>query len=204
MNIFAWIFAVINSVAPVDGPQWLNDSKETVAEATSRYESIAKDLVDVVFDPNEKPLYDGPNGRVKTAAVILAIDSFESGFRKDVDYGIGSQSRGDHGSSWCLGQINLGDNRFLLKPDGSFEYSSKEGWSGRDLVNDRKKCFRAQLAILRLSYQCPITDDEQKLNLYASGSCYGGVWHSRNRMKRAQRFLDQTTLVDDDILKPKK
>ena len=192
-RILPIIVNVISYLAPADIKHY--SYQETVAETNTRYESIASDLVEVVFDKDEKPIYTGDDARVRTLSVMLAIDSFESGFHKDVDQGFGKFSKGDHGASWCLGQINLGGQRVHVKEDGTIEYGT--GWSGQDLVQDRKKCFRVQLAILRSSFACPTSVEDGKLSLYASGDCSKGFTASQNRMKLARKLQSKFFQVTD-------
>jgi hypothetical protein len=193
-TIFNWLFAMMISVSPIS-----KQASETESEATARYESIAQDVIDVAFDENEKPLFEGDNGRVKTAALMLGIDYFESNYRKDVDVG---SLRGDNEGSWCLAQINLNGGKIRINDDGSFNYlsgNSFEGYSGKDLVHDRKKCFKVQIAILRASFKCNVFDENQKLNMYASGFCDRGGFASSKRMGLARSFWNQTTLKDSDV-----
>src|ERR1700733_1517308 len=99
-----------------------------------RYESIAKDLVSIAFDANETPVFTGDNAREKTALLMASIASFESGYRADVDDG---RTTGDHGRSYCLMQVQVVGQ-------------TSEGWTGKDLVTDRLKCFRAALKRIRI------------------------------------------------------
>jgi hypothetical protein len=151
-KLIHWAFTFINFINPAESPKY-GLAMETTAEAIARYESIASDAVEVVSDEHEQPIYsDDENGREKTLAVLLAIARYESGgFRKDVDNGT---TRGDGGHSYCIAQVNLRGGHIVVKDDGSFEYSHNAGWTGDDLVKDRKKCFRAALAVLRASFRC--------------------------------------------------
>jgi len=174
-------------------------SKETPEAAALRYEAIAKQVVEVAFAAKEKPLYEGPAGRLKTMAVMLAIDAYESGFRKDIDEGV---VRGDGGGSWCLAQVNTAGGRIVVKDDGSFDYSSTEGWTGADLVADRHKCFRAQLAIMRASFQCEHRTEEASLMKYASGKCDAGYRESYHRMKAALKLFGSAEGATDADVRP--
>jgi hypothetical protein len=132
--------------------------------------------------------------------VILAASTFESSFRRDVDLGLGKLSRGDNGKSWCLNQINLGKadadgntpNRIVVNIGGGYKFTNNpdEGWSGTDLVQDRKKCFQAALAVIRSSFgatrNLPLED---RLKVYASGSVDKGEEASRRRMGLAIRWM---------------
>lgn len=208
-TVIAWIVSLIVSVAPVGRPQYIQEAKETEQETRDRYALIAKDLVDVVYDKNEKPLFSGDISRVKTMTVMLAIMNYESGFRKDVDLGKGKFSKGDGGKSWCMMQINLGtanangktSNRIQVDSNGVFSFTTDptKGWGGEDLVADHKACFKAGLAIIRSSFNaCGATDIKDKLKAYASGNCNAGQKESRIRMGLALRWQEQKKPSFDD------
>ena len=65
--MFAW--------APPADHDYYADRQDTV----ERYESIAKDIADVALDPNEPPLFGGPQGRAQTALYVTSIAFYESG-----------------------------------------------------------------------------------------------------------------------------
>lgn len=185
-KLIHWAFIAINTFNPADSPKY-GLAKETPAEATARYLSIADDAVSVVFDEQERPLYSDELGREKTLATLLAVLQYESGgFRKDVDEGT---TRGDHGHSYCLAQIHLRGTRIVVKSDGLFDYSQTEGWSGQDLASDRRKCFRAALAMMRASFACG-GPERGKLRSYASGRCDAGMRESSHRMNLAKKLFD--------------
>jgi len=201
-TVIAWIVTIIVSVAPVGRPQFHPDAKETTEETTDRYNAIANDLASVVYDQNEKPLFSGPNGRAKTAQVMLAIMNYESSFRRDVDFGLGKFGRGDGGRSWCMMQVLLGQpekngktrQRIYVQPNGRMGYTTDpaKGWGGEELVSDRKACFRAALSVLRDSFQaCANNELKDRLSLYASGKCQGngGEQASRIRMGLAMHWM---------------
>lgn len=150
----------------------LKGARETAIETLERFESIANDVTNVVMDPNEPSVFTGDDARMKTGALILGIAFHESGFRKSVDFGT---ERGDNGRSWCMMQINIG-KRLVTNPNDApnkWENSylpTAEGWMGRDLVEDREKCFRAALHIIKNTWGCGSLYDH--LSVYASGSCY--------------------------------
>src|SRR5450631_1383827 len=139
----------------------------------TRYETIAKDLVAVAYDDHEQPAFTGDGGRAKTALLMAAIASFESGYRADVDDG---RVTGDHGRSYCLMQVQVFDK-------------TSEGWTGKDLTNDRTKCFRAALKRIRISFDwCKEHALADRLAGYTSGTCRDGEPLSRNRFWRAQAY----------------
>jgi hypothetical protein len=107
--LISWIVSLIYSVAPPVGYKThYQPAAESREESKARYTDIATDIANVVYDPNEKPLFTGVHGRMRTALMVVSIFNYESHFRKDVDLGDGERARGDHGQSWCLGQVNLG------------------------------------------------------------------------------------------------
>lgn len=155
-------------------PLYAQPGHDSTEDTMARYESIARDAVSVAFDESEEPLFSGPQGRAQTALLMLSVASFESSFHKAVDEGI---RRGDHGHSYCLMQIHVGDGVTV------------EGWTGKQLVEDRQLCFRAALHILHRSFSVcrslPIAD---RLSAYASGHCYENSEVSRVRMNRARAW----------------
>lgn len=206
----AWIFGLITSVSPIGRKQFIKEAQETESEQTARYNQIAQDLLDVVFDPNEAPVYSGDRARMKTASVMLGIMYYESGFRKDVDLGEGSLSKGDGGKSWCMMQINLGKatasgstpSRIVVDANGKVSVTSDQslGWSGQDLVADHHKCFRAGLAIMRSSFtSCGQVEDRDHLMMYGSGNCKNGRKESRVRMGLAIRWQGAFTFDDAQV-----
>ena len=184
-SIVSWALAFIFSIAPPRAGRG-----ELIEEAVARYEQIAADAVAVAYDSTTPPLFAGRDGRAKTAALLLSVAFHESGFRKDVDLGIGPRARGDSGQSWCLMQIKIGGGRTL------------EGWSGAELVRDRRLCFAAGLSAIRRSFvACRANPTSERLNAYTSGSCSRGATQSRARMESAIAWFSQRLIpVDrDDI-----
>lgn len=183
------------------GKSFYENAKEDPDDALVRYGEVARDAIEVVYDPTETPLFSGRIGRARTLAVILAVSDSESGgFRLDVDYGIGPQSKGDGGKSWCLAQINLGlagvDGKTPLRVELTSKYweyakDRTSGYGGEDLVQNRKACFRVSLHMIRQSFatcsSLPVLD---RLGIYASGkSCEAGQTASRSRIGKAIGWL---------------
>ncbi len=204
------------SVAPPGRKTFYAEAQETQVEAQNRYENIAKDIVDVVYDPNTKVLFRGSNGRSRTVSVILSIMFHESGFMRNVDYGVGKYARGDKGNSWCLMQLNIGSGRTLkwnVKYDrpprwGDDPADIFDGYTGEELVANRQLCIREGLKVLRLSFSScrgrglPLN---QRLRVYASGSCDNGAKGSAARMNTAIRWFQNTRIQrqkfeDSDIM----
>ncbi len=211
-SMHQWVVGRMMAWMP-PGKSMVKDAVEDPGEGKARYEEIADDLISVVFDPSEKPIFSGPHGRSKTLAILLSIAFFESGFRKDVDRGVGSLSKGDFGQSWCLMQIMLGkpdprtgDTRRRIALNNkyfTFTKAAGEGFGGLDLVRDRKTCFRVGLHLVRNSFDksssLPLYD---RLSIYASGSAVRDFDVSKHRVKKAQTWLaqDPPPLDDSSVL----
>lgn len=207
-TLLAFVLTLITSVSPLSQKWSYPEAKETEVDRQARYESISKDVLAVVYDTNEAPLFKGPNGRAETAEVILAIASNESGFRKDVDLNLGDYSRGDGGKSWCMMQVQLGKptkgktrQRILLLPNGNYDWTTDptKGYGGEDLIANRQVCFRAALHMIRVSFSaCSKLPMKSKLRLYTSGSCSEkGEAASARRMSQALRWIGRKPSFTD-------
>lgn len=194
---YAWILSFIVAHSPPGHPQQFPDAREDEVSALERYQSIARDLVEVVYDPAEPPLLAGPLGRAKTVTILLGVIFKESAFRRDVDMGIGPYSKGDGGRSVCMLQIqtpfgrsadwNARKQRFAWTSDSPSDI--QPGFTTAQLLADRKACFRAGLRIVRVSWQsCPGVPEEERLRVYASGSCRYGRAASLERMGLARNW----------------
>lgn len=135
---------------------------ETLEQRHARYISIAADINKAV--EIEGPLFPGPYGKMRTAFLMMAVAKAESeGFQYAVARGT---QRGDHGRSWCYGQINIGKGHVHV---GDEEMRS---WTGQDLIDDPVKCFRAQHRVLKLSMGvCRSLPERSALSAYTSGKC---------------------------------
>jgi hypothetical protein len=180
-SLASWLLAVMLTASPPGRSRAPAEARETAAEGRARYERIAKDLAEVALDPAEAPVFSGKNARERTAALMLALAHHESGFRRDVDLGLGRPSRGRY---WCMMQVAV---------DRSLRGGrTPEGWSGPDLVSDRSHCFRAGLHILqRASGRCSSAGPDAWLNLYTSGHCTRGRRASQDRLGTYRRWLGE-------------
>ncbi|MGD0675189.1 MAG: hypothetical protein ABSC94_07205 [Polyangiaceae bacterium] len=169
-SLVAYLVAAMTAWVPLHA----HGRSEASADIQARYESIARDAVTVAFDEGETPLFAGRDGRAETALLMLSIASFESSFRKTVDDGIG---RGDGGRSYCLMQIRVGRG------------VTREGWTGPQLIDDRRLCFRAALHLLHASFSaCHSYPADDRLSAYASGHCFLDAAVSRSRILRARNW----------------
>ena len=192
----AWILNVFVSLLPPTHvqPRWQAESHETVEEIQQRYDATATDLAEVLS--TEKPLFKGPKGLLQTAALVASVIIHESTLRKAVDTG---QVLGDGGKSWCLMQVNVGEGQVLV---GNEELRS---WYGKDLVADRKKCFRAGLAVLRARmYLCrSLAGTPGVISGYIHGSkCLPDDERSFKRWEMAQRMLRRWPRLPKEVVPP--
>lgn len=191
-----WLLAIIVSVANPERaatedpfPGWA----ETVEERRARFSAIAGDLEAFVFDEKTRPVFGGPHGRARTAALMLAVAYHESGFMKDVDIGPcyrgkgGQSTRCDSGKSACLMQIRVADGK------------TPEGYTREDLFKDRRKCFEAGLRLLRSSLgMCKHLPLKHRLAAYASGSCDKGWEGSEVLMSLAEKMTAVSKMPGKD------
>ena len=163
----AWMLSIMLATVPPGHSRRPAEAKETAEAGRTRYEAIATALARVALDPTETPLFDGPDGRRRTASLMLAIARYESTWRRDVDLGIGPRARGG-GRYWCMMQIAVDRGH------------TPEGWTGKDLIKSRAKCFRRALHILQRGQRvCRRRSGSNAgswgfLNHYASGHCNRG------------------------------
>jgi hypothetical protein len=189
-NAITWIVSLLITLSPAGKTNTYLEAVETKEEGLVRYASIAKDLAEIVYDPNEQSAFKGQYGRAKTAALMLGIAYHESGgFRKDVDFQFGKHAFGDKGRSVCLMQINVGDGK------------TPEGWTKSDL-KDRKKCFRTALHKIHDSFKrCSHFAPEFWLSAYTAGLDTSGKCFPTGAAKI--RFNDAKSLYEskpiDDI-----
>lgn len=173
-TLSTWIFTVLLSIVP---PQ--KAVNESEVDMKARYESIATDMAEVI--EKSKPIFNGKDAELRTAALLSSIAFYESGLRKDVDEG---NARGDSGRSWCLMQINIGNGHVLV---GDAEMKS---WTGKDLVTDRKKCFAAAIEVVRASMkQCSHLKDGSVLGGYTTGKCIANEKTATSRWNLSQQLI---------------
>lgn len=174
-----WLLAVMLSAVPPGKSGTPAEARESAADGKARYQAIAHAIATATLDPKEPPLYADPHGRARTAALLLAISYYESHWRRDVDLGIGPQARGGGGRYWCMMQIGVGDE------------PTPEGWTGRDLVTSRDKCFRRALHILQRGQRiCARERDEHAFVYhYASGYCDRGRQPVKLRIALWRKWL---------------
>jgi hypothetical protein len=157
--LWPWVLTAMVTWAP---PQTDTD--------LARYKAIAQDIETVAYDPDETPAFEGPEGRARTALILASTAYDESFFRADVDDG---RARGDGGRSVCVMQVWV-------------EGKTHEGWTAEELIEDRQKCVRAALHILRGSLAwCHALSGGDRLGGYTHGRCVMPNRIGRARWTRA-------------------
>lgn len=183
-----WIFSVLLAIAPPSEKKGI----ESESQMKTRYEQIAKDMEETI--KSSDPIFSGENKDLKLAALITSISFYESGFHKMVDNG---KIRGDNGRSWCLMQINIGNSNVLIGTD------EMKKWSGKDLVTDRKKCFKAGIEVIRNSFnKCHYLKDIDALSAYTSGKCIVDEKKAQHRWLYAQNLIKKYEFpIKENIIK---
>lgn len=178
-TLSAWLLSIMLTAVPPGKSRYPEEARESAAAGKARYGAIARAIAEVSLDDEEKPLFTGDDGRLKTALILLTISYHESHWRRHIDLGIGPRSRGGGGMYHCMMQIAV--------PRGK----TPEGWTADDLVASRDKCFRRGLHILQLgSRHCAAKYGPRSfLNLYASGRCDGGKKPVAKRWVTFDRWL---------------
>lgn len=174
-----WILAAIEFLAPSSRAPF-RDVPETVAERRARYQDTAEAyaeaiqaLPDAGFPFRTK---SGKRAEFTLAAWAVGVALHESGFLRSVDTGA---RVGDGGRAWCTMQVNLAAGK-----------TTAEGWTGRDLVADRRKCARAGIAILaRHLAACGALPFGDRTSGYASGTCQPGIPAARRQARIVAKIL---------------
>lgn len=189
--VIPWIVALMTFLSPperITSQPQITGWAETLEQRTERYESIAKDVYEVVYSAEKLP-YRGKKGRAYSTALLVGIAFMESGFAHDVDKGPcyrggGFRYRCDGGLSVGLWQARLGGGETLLSIHGV------DGLKQADLFADRKTQVRVALHMVVRSFKtCRLHGPESALNVYASGSCMRGQKEGLARLLVAKRAL---------------
>lgn len=196
--VIAIMVSIMTSLSPPGRAIWPKEATETKAQAIERYHEIAEAIYEVAHE--SEPLFGGSSGRLRTAALLLAVAHYESGFRRDIDLGLARRKLSkygwnDYGRSWCMLQLNLG------KRGNDSAETTPQGWTGRQLLDDRTKCFSAGLEAMRRSMTaCSQNAPSHRLAAYASGSCDKGMRASKLRIDKGRKVYER--LVREMSLTP--
>lgn len=180
--LVAWAMALMIAWLPPGRTPWPELREETQAETVARYRELAEAAVDVAR--SNDPLFDGPQGRERTAALLLALAYHESAFHNRVTTERGKDvERSDRGRSWCAMQILLGREGAPLP----WHYTRlvPERWGRTELEADPRRCLEVGYRFARASFErCRGVPIERRLGAYTGEGC-GRAPKSRTRVKRA-------------------
>jgi hypothetical protein len=173
----SWLLGVMISTAEPGRSRFPKEARETLEEGRARYAAIARTIADVALDPEEPPVFTGERARERTAALLLSIAFHESGWRRDVDLGLGPQARGG-GRYYCIMQVAVDRGK------------KASGWTGPELIENRSRCVRAALDILqRAKSSCRAQGPDAWMRIYTSGRCTHGRKSADARLSTARRWL---------------
>ncbi len=165
----------------------------------ARYDAIAQDVAQVALDPDEQPLFEGEDGRVKTALLLLAVAYHESGFRGSIDAGLCKPYECDHGRAFSMWQLHPEDGLIFDGDVFTFARNRSASWrlehaseivDGPALVHDRKLAARAALHMLRYSMK-----HAHSLAIYTGEG--GNGPKAKLRMETALSFIRQNPFPID-------
>lgn len=175
---------------------------ETAEATQARYAQIAEDVAEVALDPDEQPLFEGEDGRVKTALLLLAVAYHESSFRAEIDAGRCKPFECDHGRAFSMWQLHPEDGLVFDGDVYTFARNRPTSWrmehaaeilDGRALIRDRKLAARMALHMIRYSMK-----HARSLAIYTGER--GNGPKARLRMETALAFIRENPFpVDPSI-----
>jgi hypothetical protein len=135
----------------------------------AHYDAIARDIVDVVSEPGEEPIWKTDVNKARTAILVAAIGFWESHFWQHVDDGSCNSEKWRRGAGKAL-TLRSGDcdqgiavSIFQIHAYGGIALTEDGGWVGawgakgrplyygKDLLADRRLAVRVALHIARAS-----------------------------------------------------
>jgi hypothetical protein len=160
MDLATYTFALLIALQPLTKPMTWGGVTESVEQRRDRFGHMARDFAAVVEE--RKDLGMSQRDAVRW---LVAVARHEGALARAVDLGIGKWALGDRGNSFCSLQIRLGRTG-----------KTKEGWSGQDLLDDRRKCARVGLRVMLGSMGvCKANGPSGWLSAYAAGNCITGT-----------------------------
>ena len=180
-----WLASIVFMMYP---PDRVHPGNLILQENYKRHvNEVVIDIQEVVYDRAKTPWLYGKWARAQEAALATIIAAEESGgFNLGVENGI---IRRDRGASWCLMAMNIGRGRTM------------EGWSGPDLIADRKKCITAGVNAMRRSMSvCRANGVLSGLSAYDTGRCIKNERISVSRVSRAFYYISKKVPTDEAVL----
>jgi hypothetical protein len=183
--LVAWLVTIVVSSHP-PAKMFPNNEQAQIVHI-EKLETRAREIIEVVYNEDEGTIVRGPRARATTAAIVMAVAAGESGgFNEAVELG---HERGDSGRSWCVMQINIGKGK------------TPEGWTGKELIEDRKKCFTTGLRHIRRSFgECRSMPMTSRLSAYNTGRCILNEQISVNRIGKALRYVTTSVPIDEVVI----
>lgn len=167
MDLAGLVFAAMVTWVPLAEHSWYE--KRSATEA--RYHAVAEDVAQVVLA--EEPVFDGEHGRERTALLLAAIASLESGYHRDVDHCV----RRGPGGAETLWQLHTPER----------------------VCRDRLNAVHVALRMVRESFaDCRKLGLEDRLGIYTTGRCVPSP-SSRHRVHRAEAFWRLFTLSGIEV-----
>jgi hypothetical protein len=178
----SYVLALMIAALP-DAPPWTRATFPTTADAIAKASSAS-------------PLYASPDGDRRTAAVIVAVGTFESSLKPDAEGDCdpdhtsrtGVCTAGGKARSFCLLQVNVSNL--------AYGRTTRE-----EILNDVGVCVRTGLLLMRDSFRiCRRAPESEALAWYAGGGgTFGGTdarTKSKHRLALARRIYQQAEHAD--------
>lgn len=165
-----YILAAMISWVPLNQHNHLEEEEVT----SQRYHDIAETIAEVSLDPTLEPLFEGEDGRVKTALLLASVASSESNFQNDVDT---CHRGGDLGLAWGLWQTHA--PKILV-------------------CSDRKVAVKIALEMMRYSFQhCHHLALDDRMSIYTDGKCHKNWRRSKFKVNRAISYINSNSFQYD-------
>jgi len=181
-TLIIWMISVMLLISPI------NPKFESEQEHADRMERIAEDIVSITYDKAEAPIIRiGKDPRRLATMLVFEVAKHESSFYYNIDKNKGYKPRGDNGRSWCLMQIHIGKGKTF------------QGWTGPELIADRKKCLKAGYQYMKQSFgACRRYGQAYGLSAYASGSCNKARNISKEMVNMGFYYYYKSPKISDD------
>lgn len=173
---------------------WIPPQHGHEGPEAQRYAELARDVLTITFDADERPLIEGPKGRSKTALLLASIMGFESAYRQDVQTG---EKRGKAGDACYMQVIVPRGKRIRLLQDVAMHRDTYEwvsygapeddtAWTVNELLglDHVDNCIRTGLHIARESFRIC-----KNLSMYTSGQCIKDEPKAYHREQRAKQHF---------------
>jgi hypothetical protein len=171
-NLVAYLVAAMLSWSPIAGHAYI----EAPVITEARYLDFATHVANVTMV--EAPLFSGVSGSAKTALLLVAISSYETGqFDADVIF---CKKSGDGGKAWGPYQSHADKDRACVSVESATHLALEQ--------------MRYSLAT------CSYLQPEKRLAAYASGSCDQGRAESIRRMGRMMNYWTAHTYPSDSAM----